>query len=227
MARFSGLPALVALLVSLFATTGFADDKLTRPRLENYASYNEFLAAMYSYKKQLELEKKFADSLVIKIDLPETAAETGGAVSSMPAKSPELSPLSDVYVPPLVINGPEDLEYAIAAARNFLHPVYTEQLRYNRTTAQSFPLKPVDTRVLEETAVNDGLKLNFSTDNEMKVAEGLAAVTNQKVKEASDQDKQESDINARILRQADMQVTPGAFIMGSDLNPVTISVSSH
>lgn len=227
MARRVTSLACVAIIASVLMATSHADDKLLRPRLENYASYNEFLAAMYAYKKQLELEKKFADSLVIKIDLPETAAATGGAVSSMPAKSPELSPQVDVYIPPLIINGPESLEYAIEAAKSFLHPIYHDKLRYNRTTAQSFPLKPMDAPVLEEASISNGLKLDFSPDNELKVADGLAAVTQQKIREAADPDEKEQDAAQRLLIKMEEFVPTDVFIMGNDINSVSISVSTH
>lgn len=228
MARKAGLAVLVAIMAAAALGNSYAEEALARPRLENYANYNEFLAAMYNYKKQLELEKRFAESLVIKIQLPETAEKTGGAVSIMPVKSPEMSSAIDVYVPPLVINGPEDLEYAIEAAKHFLHPVYTEKLRYNRTTAQSFPLKPVDVPVLEQAAVSDGLKLGFSTDNELAVAEGLTELTEQKMREATDQDDKEKDIRRHLLDNASQLPVPtGIFIISSDFNPPTISVSNH
>ncbi len=129
---------LVVAFFMIFAVTLVAADDVTpRPRLENFANYNEFLAAMYAHKKQIELEKKFADSIVINIQLSEKSDQTSG-VSVMPVKSPELNSAIDTYIPPLIISGPEDLEMAIEAAKRFLHPVYIEQFRYQRTTAQVF-----------------------------------------------------------------------------------------
>jgi hypothetical protein len=111
-----------------------------------------------------------------------------------------------------VISGPEDLEMAIEAAKRFFHPVYTEQFRYQRTTAQSFPLKPLDFAVLEEAAIGNGLKLNFSTDNEQQVADNLAGNTpEKKTKEAVAQGDDMSEASLSVLRKA------GTFF-GSDIS---------
>ena len=161
---------LVVAFFMIFAVTFVAaDDNAPRPRLENFANYNEFLAAMYAYKKQIELEKKFADSIVINIQLSEKSDQGSKGISVMPVKSPELNAEIDTYIPPLVISGPEDLEMAIEAAKRFFHPIYTEQFRYQRTTAQSFPLKPLDFAVLEDAAIGNGLKLNFSPDKKKNI----------------------------------------------------------
>ena len=202
---------IVAFFMIFAVTLVAADDVTPRPRLENFANYNEFLAAMYAHKKQIELEKKFADSIVINIQLSEKSDQTSG-VSVMPVKSPELNAAIDTYLPPLVISGPEDLEMAIEAAKRFFHPVYTEQFRYQRTTAQSFPLKPLDFAVLEEAAIGNGLKLNFSTDNEQQVADNLAGNTpEKKTKEAVAQGDDMSEASLSVLRKA------GTFF-GSDIS---------
>ena len=204
---------LIVAFFMIFAVTLVAADDLAppRPRLENFANYNEFLAAVYAHKKQIELEKKFADSIVINIQLSEKSDQTSG-VSVMPVKSPELNSAIDTYIPPLIISGPEDLEMAIEAAKRFLHPVYIEQFRYQRTTAQSFPLKPLDFAVLEEAAIGNGLKLNFSTDNEQQVADNLAGNTpEKKTKEAVAQGDDMSEASLSVLRKA------GTFF-GSDIS---------
>ena len=202
---------IVAFFMIFAVTLVAADDLAPRPRLENFANYNEFLAAMYAHKKQIELEKKFADSIVINIQLSEKSDQTSG-VSVMPVKSPELNAAIDTYLPPLVISGPEDLEMAIEAAKRFFHPVYTEQFRYQRTTAQSFPLKPLDFAVLEEAAIGNGLKLNFSTDNDQQVADNLAGNSpEKKTKEAVAQGDDMSEASLSVLRKA------GTFF-GSDIS---------
>ena len=216
---------LVVAFFMIFAVTFVAaDDNAPRPRLENFANYNEFLAAVYAHKKQIELEKKFADSIVINIQLSEKSDQTSG-VSVMPVKSPELNAAIDTYLPPLVISGPEDLEMAIEAAKRFFHPVYTEQFRYQRTTAQSFPLKPLDFAVLEEAAIGNGLKLNFSTDNEQQVADNLAGNTpEKKTKEAVAQGDDMSEASLSVLRKAGTFFGSDVSINAAAINPVEISV---
>ena len=189
---------LVVAFFMIFAVTLVAADDLAppRPRLENFANYNEFLAAVYAHKKQIELEKKFADSIVINIQLSEKSDQTSG-VSVMPVKSPELNAAIDTYLPPLVISGPEDLEMAIEAAKRFL---------------QSFPLKPLDFAVLGEAAIGNGLKLNFSTDNDQQVADNLAGNSpEKKTKEAVAQGDDMSEASLSVLRKA------GTFF-GSDIS---------
>lgn len=216
---------LVVAFFMIFAVTIVAaDDGAPRPRLENFANYNEFLAAMYAHKKQIELEKKFADSIVINIQLSEKSDQTSG-VSVMPVKSPELNSAIDTYIPPLVISGPEDLEMAIEAAKRFLHPVYIEQFRYQRTTAQSFPLKPLDLAVLEESAIGNGLKLNFSTDSEQQVADNLVGNTpDKKTKEAVAQGDDMSEASLSVLRKAGTFFGSDITINAPTINPVEISV---
>ena len=196
--------SIVAFFMIFAVTFVAADDYAPRPRLENFANYNEFLAAMYAYKKQIELEKKFADSIVINIQLSEKSEQGPKGISVMPVKSPELNAAIDTYIPPLVISGPEDLEMAIEAAKRFFHPVYTEQFRYQRTTVQSFPLKPLDFAVLEEAAIGNGLKLNFSADNEQQVADNLAGNTpEKKTKESITQGDDMSEASLSVLRKAE------------------------
>ncbi len=222
---------LIVIVLMILAITPVLADDITsapRPRLENFANYNEFLAAMYAYKKQIELEKKFADSIVINIQLSEKSANAPKGVSSMPVKSPELNSAIDTYIPPLVISGPEDLEMAIEAAKNFLHPVYTEMFRYQRTTAQSFPLKPLEFSSLQESAIANGLKLGFSPDNEQQVTDNL--VGNSPSKKAKEQLEQADDMNEANLSALKKS---GTFLGGDVnigapvINDVSISVEYH
>jgi hypothetical protein len=218
---------IVIILMLLAVTPVLADDITTepRPRLENYANYNEFLAAMYAYKKQIELEKKFADSIVINIQLSEKSAHAPKGVSAMPVKSPELNSAIDTYVPPLIISGPEDLEMAIEAAKHFLHPVYTEMFRYQRTTAQSFPLKPLEVSSLQESAIGNGLKLDFSPDVEQQVTERL--VGNSPEKKTKEQLEQADDMNeANLSALKKMEILGGGDVnIGPPvINNVDISV---
>lgn len=219
-------PLVLAFFMIFAVALAAADDTAPRPRLENFANYNEFLAAIYAYKKQIELEKKFADSIVINIQLSEKSDQAPKGVSVMPVKSPELNAAIDTYIPPLVISGPEDLEMAIEAAKRFLHPVYVEQFRYQRTTAQSFPLKPLDFAVLEEAAIGNGLKLSFSPDNEQQVADNLAGNSpDKKTKEAISQSDDMSEANLSVLRKAESFFGADISINAAAINPVDISVS--
>lgn len=212
-------------VVVTLARPVFADDTpAPRPRLENFANYNEFLAAMYAYKRQLELEKKFADSIMINIQAFDSK-EQPAKVSTMPVKSPEMDSEVDVYVPPLIITGPESLEIAIAAAKRFLHPIYRESLRYNRTTAQSFPLKPLENNSLEEAAITDGFKLDSSPDSELQVANSLAAkVPALKLKEAEEQADDLNETSLNILRKVGATFGTNASIIPTDVNQVNITV---
>ncbi|PTQ90990.1 hypothetical protein [Agitococcus lubricus] len=225
--RYRFLHHFMLCLMLLAAQPSLAEAKLTKPKLENYSNYNEFLAAMYAYKKQLELEKRFAQSLAVKIELPETTVATGGAVSVMPIKSPELSALEEVYSPPLIVNGPEDLEAAIESAKKFLHPIYTEQLRYNRTTQQSFPLKPLEQPIMAQAVIEDGFKLTFSNDNEQKVDQDLSAVSADKLEKDSKQDQQAEEMYYQRSKHAGTMVGTDVMIMGTDLNSTTVSATLH
>ena len=214
----------LAVFMALMVHSAVAEDVVPRPRLQNYPTYNDFLAAMYAYKKQLELEKKFADSIVINIQLSESINTESSKISVMPIKSPELSPLVDTYLPPLVISGPEDLEMAIEAAKRFLHPIYQEPLRYQRTTAQSFPLKPLEPSVLGEAAIGNGLKLSFSPDIEQQVTENLAGNTpEKKTKESLEQSDDMSEASLSILKKAGTFFGNDVFINGP-VSDASISV---
>lgn len=200
------------------------NDAAVRPRLENYANYNEFLAAMYAYKKQLELDKRFANAIMINIQSPELN-DKPDVVSVMPIKSPEMDSLVDVYVPPLVITGPESLEMAIEAAKKFLHPTYQQPLRYNRTTAQSFPLKPLESSSLEAAAITNSFNLYSSPDVELQVAESLAGgVPVLKLKDTEEQSDQMGEEVVNSLKHAGTFLGNDMIIIGPDINQVNITV---
>lgn len=218
---------IVVILMILAVTPVLADDIATepRPRLVNFANYNEFLAAMYAYKKQIEFEKKFSDSIVINIQLSEKSANAPNGVSAMPVKSPELNSAIDTYLPPLVISGPEDLEMAIEAAKHFLHPDYKEVFRFQRTTSQSFPLKPLELSSLQESAISNGLKLGFSPDNEQRITESMLGNSQSKTaKEQLEQADDMSEANLSVLKKSGVFLGGDVNIGAPVINDISISV---
>ncbi len=206
-----------------------------RPRLESYESYSQFLAAIYAYKKQIELDKKIADSIVWNIALPEK--NDNPDVSLMPIKSPEFSNFDNVYIAPLIITGPEDLELAIELAKSFLHPIYTEKYRYSRTTFDSFPLRPLEPVALEQEMVANGLQLGFVADAQLKLEGSVAsAVTapNKEIAQFSERiEKTKKTTDTQSTATIEPFIRSNSFlgadfsIENSNLDQVVVTVSNH
>lgn len=157
--------AATALALSLQGNMLAAQPLLERPRLENYKDYNQFLNDMAAYKRQQrELEQRPANSRqAAKTDVSTVPAPTQLAAVSAPPSSQEAPPPSAVQnlldppedaPPPIAISGPEDLETAVQQAKAFPHPSYSTPRRYNRSTAQSFPLTPLGSGDMQGSAVD-------------------------------------------------------------------------
>ena len=206
-----------------------------RPRLESYESYSQFLAAIYAYKKQIELDKKIADSIVWNIALPEK--NDNPDVSLMPIKSPEFSNFDNVYIAPLIITGPEDLELAIELAKSFLHPIYTEKYRYSRTTFDSFPLRPLEPVALEQEMVANGLQLGFVADAQLKLEGSVASAVTAPNKEIAqfseriEKTKKTTDTQSTAMIEPFIRSTSFSgmdfSLENSNLDQVVVTVSNH
>jgi hypothetical protein len=148
------LAALMALAMD--APMVMADPQLQRPLLENYSDYNQFLIDMAAYKKHLREQQdqpqdQTTDSSAAKPEGGDAPAPTdhGNANTDNPPRDAD----DEAAPPPLIVQGPEDLDNAVQAAKSFPHPSYMRTRRYNRSTAQSFRLPPLTPQDLEGSAV--------------------------------------------------------------------------
>lgn len=138
-----------------------------RPRLENYRDYNQFLVDMATYKKRLREQPSQPNP-----QRSESTSKVPAQPTVLAALSPQpvpqvsapatprldtIDPASEEAPPPLSVSGPEDLDYAVSKAKDFPHPVYKVTRRYNRSTAQSFPLPQLESQDLEGSAVANSL----------------------------------------------------------------------
>lgn len=122
----------------------------TGPRLEHYASYDEFLRAKVAW------ESRPAASST-KADMPEQAATQP---TTRPIPVPEgVDPASETAPPPLAITGPEDLDVAVELAKGINHPNYTAAIRYHRSTHLSFPLHSIDGSDMSQASVPNALQV--------------------------------------------------------------------
>jgi hypothetical protein len=155
-----------AALTLALCTTSAAADPLVRPRLENYSDYSAFLSDMAAYRKRLHdqhgggadgdgtpvdqatLDKSKASSIAVATPMTDDDSDK----SPLPPP-PAIDPNREDAPPPIVINGPEDLDTAVEEAKSFIHPIYRVTRRFNRSTSQSFPLLQLDTMTLEHAAV--------------------------------------------------------------------------
>jgi len=153
------LAALMALAMDAPMVWADAPPQLQRPLLENYSDYNQFLIDMAAYKQHLREQQQAPQEQAQPADqahAAEPAASPEEAASPPPvpaAGNTAVESDDENSPPPLIINGPEDLDSAVEAAKSFPHPSYRSTRRYNRSTAQSFRLPPLDPEDLEGSAV--------------------------------------------------------------------------
>lgn len=120
------------------------------PRLEQYASYDEFLRAKVAWESR-------PAAAPAKADVPGQAVVQP---TTRPIPVPEgVDPTSETAPPPLAITGPEDLDVAVELAKDISHPDYTAPIRYHRTTHLSFPLDSIETSDLSQASVPNGLSV--------------------------------------------------------------------
>jgi len=148
----TGCMAAALLAMAISSPVAWADDaQLQRPLLENYSDYNQFLIDMAAYKKQLKEQQSQTQQPVAESpraadtgtgeNTSPTPVDNSASAAQHPLNSPEAANAADESAPPpLIVNGPEDLDSAVEAAKSFPHPQYQTPRRYNRSTAQSFRL---------------------------------------------------------------------------------------
>lgn len=140
-------------LLSWGAGVAHADDVvLQRPLLENYSDYNQFLIDMAAYRKQQHdiQERERLQAQQSAADASQDAARPAETVVVTPSVNPD----DETLPPPLAVNGPEDLDDAIAAAKRFPHPTYHRKVRFNRSTSQSFALPQLNAHDMATTEVS-------------------------------------------------------------------------
>lgn len=178
-----------------------------RPRLEDYPSYYQFLQALDAWKKADA--KAHAPAKPVKEPPPPAAA---------PAVA-DIDPTSELAPPPIIINGPEDLDEAVALARDIHHPDYKEKIRYRRTTHLSFPLPSIDGVDMSQASVGDALTLGEVTGGDQKMSsEQLSLMIEQERRRLLDKSG-EPDTSSKVL-------SPGLPAAAPERRSV-ISVTSH
>lgn len=153
-----------SLLVMVIAALAFGSAPLhasadkARPRLEQYASYNEFLRAMVAWESRPAATR----------EKPETPVPVAAdaQLTTRPIPVPEgIDPTSETAPPPLAITGPEDLDVAVKLAKDIKHPNYTNPIRYNRTTHISFPLHSIEGSDMSQASVPNALQVGKTANN--------------------------------------------------------------
>ncbi len=176
-----------------------------RPRLENYPSSYQFLQALQAWNKA------------------HPGALTPVPEPAFPQVSPSpdnIDPTSELAPPPIIVSGPEDLDQAVALARDIHHPDYKEKIRYRRTTHISFPLASIDGQDMSKASVGDALTLGEITGGDQKMSsEQLAFLIEQERRRLLDKT---SDIDRPGTSSA-----AGPSIMTTPENRSVISVTSH
>lgn len=104
-----------------------------KPRIEDYADYNAFLVDIMEFRRQKQERQQARTRNAT--PAAALADDTLGNVSGQ--RESDLRELYD-------ISEPETLEDALARARKLPHPVYQEAERFGRSTANSFPMPPME-----------------------------------------------------------------------------------
>lgn len=133
----------LALVAGLVAAASAADNGGARqgkvfhdkPRIEDYADYNSFLVDIMEYRRQKDSRGKELTT--------HNAARAAQGLPPQQKGEPETAP-SPLARDPYAIRHPESLDEALERARYLKHPTYDTQLRFNRTTSQSFPMEPLE-----------------------------------------------------------------------------------
>lgn len=139
-----------------------------RPEPEHYPDNSAYVHALVDYKR-CQAEQDHA--LPAAVALPEalTASPLPLAAASE-AVTPDSAPdTREEAPPPFVVDGPENLDDAVAKARNIPHPEYREDKRYNRSTAQSFPLPRLDPDHMADSRVAGALEASAAGPGEQQL----------------------------------------------------------
>lgn len=106
-----------------------------KPRIEDYADYNSFLVDIMEYRRQKDSRNKELTT--------RNAARSAQGLPPQRENEPEKT-VSPLARDPYAIRHAESLDEALERARYLKHPTYDTQLRFNRTTSQSFPMEPLE-----------------------------------------------------------------------------------
>ncbi len=136
---------------------GEAEQAIERPRLDNFASYNEFIQAMYIFKKA-EADRLLTAELVRQLKAKSNSPEMN---------MDELTELETG--PSLVVTGSEDLETAIDQAKSFTALSQIERFGLDRTNFKNFPLQAEDNDTLQNIAINNTFQFLFNNDGMVRV----------------------------------------------------------
>lgn len=167
MARLPALSLLLAaLLPAVWCVPAQAEDEWTprpqkvfaeKPRIEDYADYSTFLVDIMEYRRQKEAQAA-------------AAASKPAPPAPVPAPAPANGPVDDHGL--YFIGGPESLEEALARAKKLPHPTYSEPERFGRSTANSFPMPPLEGEDLSANEVPGQLADMDTVDPEVYNEEG-------------------------------------------------------
>jgi hypothetical protein len=163
MKPLSSFLMLAATLLTFVSAPLHASSDDSRPRLDQFSSYDAFMQAMASWEARPISRPMTAST--------PAATPTANAPTTRPIPLPEgMDPASEKAPPPLAITGPEDLETAVELAKDISHPNYTARIRYNRTTHLSFPLQSIDGSDMSQTSIENSLAGNAMPENEAAAA---------------------------------------------------------
>lgn len=187
---------------SVYAAETASECLHTKPSLDDYLSYDDFLADAVRYKKQ-----------------PDHCQIRPKEVFTPAPKS--------AYI----ITEPEDLNDALTRGKDLNHPVYEEKLRYDRTTSQSFPLRKMRSRELSAQQIEGALldtaairkkELTISDEEMSKatVAEDNVDIANE-IAERNYIDLRDASQSASIIVDSDgnaVNLTRTGFIQKWEIN---------
>lgn len=155
MTPYSLLLMMVVAALTLVSAPMHASTEESRPRLEQFASYDDFLKAMVTWEARNQQPSPAAPALAT----APPAAPAPAQPSTRPIPVPDgIDPTSETAPPPLAITGPEDLEVAVELAKDITHPDYKAPIRYNRSTHISFPLPTIDGSDMSQASISGALQ---------------------------------------------------------------------
>ncbi|MFP5430664.1 MAG: hypothetical protein ACLGHE_06735 [Gammaproteobacteria bacterium] len=159
----SYLSALAFAALTLVSAPAAAVQDGSRPRLDQYTSYDEFLKAKVEWETRHG--QPSTDNGAFATPAP-VAAHPEPTTRPIPVPD-GIDPTSETAPPPLAITGPEDLEVAVELAKDISHPDYKAPIRYNRTTHISFPLPSIDGSDMSQASIEGGLVASPAKDGKL------------------------------------------------------------
>lgn len=178
-----------------------------KPRIEDYDDYGSFLVDIMAFRKQKEDR---AHELA-------TQAATSPPPVAVGSLNPE--PLSPLARDPYRVRQPESLEEALERARYIKHPEYSELVRFQRTTSQSFPLEALDTPELS-TAELPGMLADPATGQlaiyEDGAAEGQAEQSANESADGEDARQTRADADSFAITSAGLESAGSKWAVDAD-----------